>query len=551
MVIKKRKKKEKKKKQFKGSENDKEDYQIEELEAEGEWEEDVEMEENCKNDEFKICFDQYNLSKIQIMSLNKMLIESEFMIIQENQLFANINKIEKRKCAILQEKILDTVKAFEEGKLDYEDEQKPKKSRKKKQKTNEELSDNSSRDCSLEINEVDKEKDPEKYKRILDKIRNRNLKKFLIETKGEKFGGKQFRHCYAILNQIIKESPKSDDWDQLQSKLDELRNSLIEFKFATSNDLFKELCNIIKNQIKEWKKKNKRSRKTEQIEIDNKSNSIIIILDNFKDFCENLFELIKENKKMPFITKGTLKSLSKEENENEEPKPEIKNKKSKMYSEEEYLKIQQKNIALETQIQILQQKVLYYEFEKRHQEKLKNQVQDEDRNKLREKLSTIPEDLLRKIALKAKVEYPHFVDSTTREFTIPIDTISLEEFKGLRKIINTVIKNFKNSKKGQEKQALMPQSENELNKSLGLENNENIKPPINGSEKNKVFKLNKNVLKKKVGNIIPPMWRPNAYDSKSKEYVKELIAKSKEDSDLIESEDTSDDANDSFDLNII
>ena len=219
-----------------------------------------------------------------------------------------------------------------------------------------------------------------------------------------------------------------------------------------------------------------------------------------------------------------------------------------MYSEEDYQKLQQKNIALETQIQILQQKVMFYEFEKRHQEKLKTQVQDEDREKLREKMNSLPEELLKKVAAKAKVEFPHFIDDVTHQFTIPIDTILLEDYKRLNKIINIILKNSMKSKRLKDKNVLWPQSESELNKALGNDytqdfqlNKENwidVRPQTENWEKSLI-------------NSIMPMSRYAKNDVKQRIYVQSLVERSKDD-DILQSESTSDAENDeNFDLNIL
>lgn len=89
------------------------------------------------------------------------------------------------------------------------------------------------------------------------------------------------------------------------------------------------------------------------------------------------------------------------------------------------------NLKLEAKVQLLEQKVKYYEFELRNMEKKLKDVPQENRDNLKKLVSEIPEELLRKFSLKCSQEFPHLKNNVTKQIDIDIDKIEKSDFKGM------------------------------------------------------------------------------------------------------------------------
>ena len=106
-------------------------------------------------------------------------------------------------------------------------------------------------------------------------------------------------------------------------------------------------------------------------------------------------------------------------------------------------KILAANLKLELDNQLLKQRIAYFEFEIRNLEKKSRDPTEDQKDKLKRRIQGLNEIAMRKFALKVQEELPHFVDKTSNQLNIELETITMKDYKALNKVISTVIKNEK------------------------------------------------------------------------------------------------------------
>ena len=118
---------------------------------------------------------------------------------------------------------------------------------------------------------------------------------------------------------------------------------------------------------------------------------------------------------------------------------------------QDYKTLEYKNCKLKSEIEFLNQKILFYKFEIDNLQKKGDEVEPEERDALKKKIESLEHPWLIKFSGKTKEAFPHFINESTNQLDIPILTLGKSEFRTLSRILSNVLKAENQLKRAKER----------------------------------------------------------------------------------------------------